>query len=249
MRSKVVLVILPLIILLAFILYYLYGRGNTNALWEIVSQQCVPNQEGNGKPEPCVKVNLQDKYVLFKDSKGPFHDLVMPTYKISGIESPELLAQNVTPYFSKAWNERNHLEGEVGRPIKDAYISLAVNSKYGRSQDQLHVHVSCVKKEVYQILESVKGGIGPDWKPVPKEIMGHNYLAKRLEGDDLEKEDPFKLLNEYAVDNDDKIGNYGLAVAKMNDGSTVLLANRFSLFDFNFGSIGEIQDYNCTLAK
>lgn len=249
MRNKNALIIFPVIIVILFVLYYLYGRGNTNALWEIVSQQCVPNQEQNEKPDPCIKVDLQERYVLFKDSKGPFHDLVMPTYKISGIESPELQTENVTPYFSKAWSERNHLEGEIGKPIKDKYISLAVNSKYGRSQDQLHIHVSCLKKEVSDLLESEKGSIGPEWKTFPKEIMGHNYLVKRLQGNDLEKEEPFKLLNYYAISKGDKIGNYGLAVSKMNDGSTVLLANRFSLFDFNLGAIGEIQDYNCDIVQ
>jgi CDP-diacylglycerol pyrophosphatase len=249
MKKRKVLIITSVIIILLFALYYMFGRGNTNALWDIVDKQCVPNQQQNGNPEPCLKVDLNDKYVLFKDSKGPYHDLVMPTDKISGVESTELQQDNVTPFFAKAWIERAHLKEEVGGGIHDEFISLAINSKYGRSQDQLHIHVACLKKEVYEVLDSEKGSITTAWRVFPKEIMGHSYLVKKLQGNDLEKEDPFKIMNEYALGKDDKISNYGIAVSKTSDGNLVLLANRFDLFGFNLGSTGEIQDYNCSLAQ
>lgn len=146
------LIILLVILLLAAVLWWFFGRGNPNALWQIVSQQCVPNQQQNNDPAPCLKVDLTEGYVLFKDSKGPYHDLVMPTEKVSGIESPALQTEHAPPYFARARNNREHISGELGKPLKDAWLSLAVNSKYGRSQNQLHIHVACLRQDVYNAL-------------------------------------------------------------------------------------------------
>jgi len=117
------LIILLVILLLAAVLWWFFGRGNPNALWQIVSQQCVPNQQQNNDPAPCLKVDLTEGYVLFKDSKGPYHDLVMPTEKVSGIESPALQTEHAPPYFAQAWNNREHISGELGKPLKDAWLS------------------------------------------------------------------------------------------------------------------------------
>ncbi|MEW5494407.1 CDP-diacylglycerol diphosphatase [Enterobacter cloacae] len=248
-RSKAFGGVLLILMFVIFALYYILGRGDTNALWKIVNEQCVPNQEQNNDPTPCLKVDLSDRYVLFKDSKGPVHDLVMPTYKVSGIESPELQLDGTPPFFAFAWSERKHLDTEAGRPLPDSTVSLAVNSKYGRSQDQLHIHVSCLKDNVSAVLESEGANISNEWKPIQQKIEGHEYIARKLNGTDLEKEDPIKLLNDYVKNINDKIGNYGLAVSFLRDGSVVALATRFDLLSLNLGSAGEIQDYSCQMQK
>lgn len=248
-KSKAFGGVVLILIFIIFALYYIFERGDTNALWKIVSEQCVPNQEQHNDPAPCLKVDLSDRYVLFNDSKGPVHDLVMPTYKVSGIESPELQLDSTPPFFSFAWNERKHLDTEAGRPLPDSAVSLAVNSKYGRSQDQLHIHVSCLKENVSAVLENEGANISNEWKPIQQKIEGHEYIARKLNGTDLEKEDPIKLLNDYVRSTNDKIGNYGLAVSFLRDGSAVALATRFDLLSLNLGSAGEIQDYSCQQKK
>ncbi|RTP93721.1 CDP-diacylglycerol diphosphatase [Enterobacter sp. WCHEn045836] len=245
LRRRKLVWIVCIVILVVFALYYIFGRGDTNALWKVVSEQCVPNQEQNNEPAPCLKVEINDRYVLFKDSKGPVHDLVMPTYKLSGIESAELQLDSAPPFFAYAWKERQHLDDEAGRPLPDSKISLAVNSKYGRSQDQLHIHLSCLKDNVSSLLEKEGEDISSEWKPIQQKIEGHEYIARKLNGTDLEKEDPFKLLNAYVESINDKIDKYGLAVSFLQDGTVVALATRFDLFSLNLGSAGEIQDYSC----
>ncbi|VWD32889.1 CDP-diacylglycerol pyrophosphatase [Burkholderia contaminans] len=247
-RVKSSVVVLVVIVLL-FVIYYLFGRGNVNALWEIVDGQCVPNQKVHGVPDPCVKVSLAEKYVVFKDAKGPAHDLVMPTQRLTGIESPELQREDAPSYFAYAWQERGRLATDLGRPIARSYISLAVNSKYGRSQDLLHIHTACLEPHVYRLLEAEQGAIGSDWRQLGAKIKGHVYIAKRLSGDDLVREDPFKILNTYTTKEGDNIAKFGLAVVELKDGGMALLANRFDLTRLNLGSAGEIQDYSCSIAS
>lgn len=241
-------VVSSMVVVAVFAIYYVFGRGNANTLWEIVGGQCVPNQQAHGVPDPCKKVDLDKKYVLFKDAKGPLHDLVMPTYRLTGIESPELQHEDTPSFFAYAWSERGRLANELGRRIEDSQLSLAVNSKYGRSQDILHIHAACLEPDVYRLLEAEQGSIGSDWHLLGTEIKGHKYLAKRLDGSDLVRENPFKILNAYVTRKDDDIAKFGLALVVLRDGGMALLANRMDLAGLNLGSAGEIQDYSCLVA-
>jgi len=242
------LVILLMILILAVVLWFFFGRGNQDALWQIVSQHCVPNQQQNDDPAPCLKVDLTENYVLFKDNNGPYHDLLMPVDKVSGIESPVLQTNQAPLYFSQAWNNRDHISSETGKPLKDQWISLAINSKYGRSQNQLHIHIACLRQDVYNVLSDQEKNIDQNWRPLAEKLVGHQYLVKKLEGTDLSKENPFRLLQNYVVKQGDSIGNYGLALVVSSQGDMILLANRLNLVDLNLGSAGEIQDYQCAVA-
>lgn len=140
-----------LLILLAVILLaagYKLRFSNADALWKIVSQQCVPNMATEHNPQPCIEVDTQDGFVVYKDIHGPLQYLLMPTAKVSGIESPQLLTTSSPNYFFDAWQARHYMAAKYGAPIDDSNISLAINSKYGRSQDQLHIHISCLKPQV-----------------------------------------------------------------------------------------------------
>lgn len=75
-----------------------------NALWTIVHDQCVPNQQQHADPAPCARVDLQGGvergYVILKDIVGHTQYLLIATAHISGIESPELLqpgARTISP--------------------------------------------------------------------------------------------------------------------------------------------------------
>ncbi|WP_272660449.1 CDP-diacylglycerol diphosphatase, partial [Providencia sp. PROV112] len=58
-------------------------------------------------------------------------------------------------------------------------------------------------------------------------------------------ENSFHQLNEYVIKHHDKMGNFGLAMVQLKDGSKVLLANRLNFWDLNLGSAGELLDYQC----
>ncbi|MFJ5455140.1 CDP-diacylglycerol diphosphatase [Pectobacterium jejuense] len=246
-RNKLLLI--PVVVLLIAVLWWSFGRGNSNALWEIVSEQCVPNQQRNGKPAPCLEVNLAEGYVLFDDRNGPYHDLLLPTDKISGIESPELLQPGIPNFFEQAWAQRGRLSSEAGKPIRDDYLSLAINSRYGRTQNQLHIHIACLRPEIYQTLNQQFPTLSGDWKTLPVKINGHIYLAKMLTANELTQSDPFKTLDRYAHQRDESIGKYGLAMVSTPAGEKVLLASGLDVFNMSLGSVEEIQDFSCALAK
>lgn len=220
-----------------------------NKLWAIVSQQCMPNQLQNKNPSPCIKVDINNHYALFTDSNGPYHELVIPTNKISGIESPELLKANIPSYFALAWENRFHFSEQNNLPIKNDWMSLAINSKYGRSQEQLHIHIACLRPDVHQTLMLLEKSVSENWTPLSQKIVGHQYIARKLVDADLTKEDPVKLLMQYVSAHGDDISHYGLGVVATPEGNLMLLASRFKLSQLTLGSVGEIQDYRCALAQ
>lgn len=242
-------IFLVIVLVVAIAVWLLSIRANSDALWKIVSQQCVPNQQQRQHPAPCLEVNLEKRFVVFKDAKGPLHTLVMPTDKITGIESPDILKPGAPNYFSYAWQERHRLKQMTDMPLDDRYLALAINSWYGRSQNQLHIHLACLRKDVYQILNQQITHVTDSWQPLATKLNGHEYLAIKVTAQTLEKETPFTVLNNYVRQRHDDIANYGLAVVMIRNGDAVLLANRLKLTDVNLGSAGEILDYSCKLAN
>ncbi|NKI73351.1 CDP-diacylglycerol diphosphatase [Dickeya sp. CFBP 2040] len=252
-RRKYLIGLIVTLLLLSLLFYFwqpFAHRGDGNVLWEFVSQQCVPNQQKNHSPAPCLDVNLQGRYALFKDRRGPYHDLLIPTDRISGIESPLLLQPETPAYFAAAWSYRDRLSAQRGKPIGDDKLALAINSLYGRTQGQLHIHISCLKPDVYQTLRNRNAFIGYDWVSLGQPLLGHNYLAIKLNGSDLTRSDPFKLLNHYVQARGDEMKNYGLALTANTQGELILLAVRRDFISlFNHGSAEEILDVSCTLAQ
>ncbi|WP_338525438.1 CDP-diacylglycerol diphosphatase [Pseudomonas batumici] len=244
-----VLALLLLAVVLSGASWLVWGRGNGSALWQIVSQQCVPHQQDKQDPAPCLVVDLKQHYALLKDRQGPLHDLTIPTDRVTGIESPLLLEGNSYAFFANAWQQRERLSAEAGKPISDEFLSLAINSRYGRSQGQLHIHLACLRPEVHKLLAEHAAQVTQAWQPLGVKLNGHEYLAKRLGGKDLVQENPFKLLGQYVRQQGDSMSRYGLALVVAPGGDLLLLANRVSVGDFNFGSAGEIQDYGCALVN
>ncbi len=249
--KKILLAVLFVFIalLVAVAAWLLYLRANSDALWKIVSEQCVPGQQQRHDPEPCLTVNLDKRFVVFKDAKGPLHNLVMPTDKVTGIESPEVQKTDAPNFFYLAWQKRDSLKQTADKPVNDQYLGLAINSWYGRSQNQLHIHLACLRPDVYRTLKQQEGHIGNSWQPLGDKLKGHDYLAMKLPAKAFEQQNPFKLLNAYVEQQGDKMAKYGLAVTTNGQGDIVLLANRLKVMDLDLGTAGELLDYGCALQK
>jgi CDP-diacylglycerol pyrophosphatase len=69
------------------------------------------------------------------------------------------------------------LESVVGRAVPRSAVGLGVNSIWARSQDQLHIHVSCLSQWVYEVLQSAGDRIGGRWTPFP--MGGFRYQTMR----------------------------------------------------------------------
>ena len=70
---------------------------------------------------------------------------------------------------------------------------MAINGAGARTQDQLHIHVDCVRADVRAALQGAAPGIGEKWADFT--LLGHLYRARRIMGDDPAP-DPFRLLAE-----------------------------------------------------
>src|SRR5258707_15471950 len=84
--------------------------ADPDALWKIVHDRCVPNEEKTGLPAPCTAVDLAGGEgrgtAVLKDLVGVAQFLLIPTSRLGGIESPELLAPDAPNYWVPAWQAR-----------------------------------------------------------------------------------------------------------------------------------------------
>ncbi|HEY1448536.1 MAG TPA: CDP-diacylglycerol diphosphatase [Caulobacteraceae bacterium] len=163
------------------------------ALWRVVHALCVTDMKVSGHPAPCLEVN-PDGYVVLRDLKARTEVLLVPTVRLIGIESPELQAPESPNYWQAAWEARRYLDMRTGAAAPREDIGLVVNSIFGRSQDQLHIHVDCVLPEVVASLAAHRDEIGDAWTPLSFKLAGKTYRARRLDGEDFGDRDPFKLL-------------------------------------------------------
>jgi CDP-diacylglycerol pyrophosphatase len=175
----------------------------------IVQLQCVPHWLQQRDPAPCVSVSAG--FALLPDRKGGAHFLLIPTATLRGIESPEARAPGAINYFDAAWSARAALDGGIGHPVPRAAVGLAVNSIRSRSQDQLHIHVSCLRADVARALAGAADAIGPQWGPL--ELEGRSYLAMRLMGERLGVANPFRLLAGKLDDADKSMQEFTLLLA------------------------------------
>ncbi|MDV6277508.1 CDP-diacylglycerol diphosphatase [Rhodococcus erythropolis] len=202
------------------------AAGDSNKLWQLVHDECVPHQQaGQNPPEPCAQVNIAggvdhgDAVLKSKDDAREF--LLIPTAEITGIEAPAILAPGVTNYFASAWTARSFVENHRKETIPRDAMSLEINPATHRSQNQLHIHIDCVTEQVYKTLTDHKSEIGTSWAPFPKQLASHNFDAMAVGGDKLTV-DPFKLLWDSIPASKDKhevMADSTLAVVGKTDSS------------------------------
>lgn len=228
------------------------AAANPNALWTIVHDQCVPDQTRLGHPAPCAKVDLARGYVLLKDLVGATQYLLLPIARITGIESPVLLQPQTPNFFADAWAETKLVDKKLGQTLPRQDLSLAVNSIYGRTQNQLHIHIDCIAPAVAAKLSAHIGAVGPYWSPFPVTLAGYGYEAIRIDGARLGGNNPFMMLAHGLPAARRHMGQYTLVLvgATFPDGvpGFILLADRANLATGDRGSGEALQDHRCAIA-
>jgi CDP-diacylglycerol pyrophosphatase len=226
-------------------------------LWNIVHGKCVPNQLASGDPKPCVAVELKNGvergYAVLKDIRGATQYLLIPTQRIVGIESPALLAPDAENYFAEAWNARGFVEKAVGRALPIDTLSLAVNSEFARTQNQLHIHIDCIRPDVRATLIKLRAAIGTTWASLAEPVGGYGYWAMRVMGPSLADANPFKLLVDGIPDARSDMKQRTLVVVGMrfedDAPGFVILQDRADLLHLDFGAGARLQDHNCALVQ
>jgi CDP-diacylglycerol pyrophosphatase len=227
------------------------AAADPDALWAIVHGQCVPNLYEHHDPAPCAQADLSQGegrgWVVFKDSEGDRQYLLMPTAHIPGIESPELLAPGATNYLGVAWQARAFVEQRAGGTMPRDWMSLAVNSSVARSQNQLHIHIDCLRTDVRDTLDSNAGRIGATWAPFPIPLAGHTYWAVAVPDAELAV-NPFTLLADGLEGARADMGRYTLVVVGADDigggPGFVILADRADGETGDFAGGEQLQDHD-----
>ena len=141
-----------------------------------------------------------------------------------------------------------------GRPslVAAQAISIAINSSFGRSQNQLHIHIDCVRIDVRAVLQRQLAAIGDRWAPLSEPLVGHHYRAMRVLTDTLDGTNPFALLADGVPGARTAMGEQTLvAIGAEFDGRQpgfIILIDQVDLGSGDRASGEELQDHDCALA-
>lgn len=176
------------------------AKGDRGALWQVV-RTCVANHALTGAAFPCLEVNLSDGeergYVILRSPIGKPDTIMTPTKKIVGGEDPSLRTLASPNYFEDAWNARASLAGPDQKRLAHDDVVLAVNSRFSRTQDQLHIHIGCISRQAKQTLQAIAPQLPENkWAPIKERIQGFEFWGRRVAQETLAGVNPFRLAAE-----------------------------------------------------
>lgn len=230
--------------------------ADSATLWRIVDGQCAVHLRQTGDPAPCLALEPGSGpaggYAVLKDSHGVAQLLVVPTARTSGIDDGKILDPATPNYWRAAWLQRARFNSYLQRELARDEIGLAINSAFGRSQDQLHIHIDCLRPDVREALRRVRDSVGTQWSPLTEPLRGHHYAALRIDGDDLTANNPFLLLAGSMPGARETMAKQTLVLtgAVFADGGQgfILLDDRADPAAGDLGHGEELLDHDCKLA-
>jgi CDP-diacylglycerol pyrophosphatase len=245
--AKVIGIVAALV--LAASLSVLFRPGDPDALWKIVHDHCVPDQSSHNDPAPCVAVNLAERWALYKDDNGNTQFLLIPTDRVTGIEHPSILTKAAPNYWEAAWAARGFVDQRAAKSLTSDEIALAINSQLARSQNQLHIHIDCIRPDARDALRRIQTQIGATWIRTP--VLGQEYEIRSLSAVDLHRTNLFALVADHLQPGQTmEAETIVLAGAVLPDGTSGfdLLAGRVGAGG-NRGGGELLEDHGCAIAK
>ena len=221
-------------------------------LWRVV-QACVANHDLTGAAFPCLQVDTaggaERGFVVLRAPFVKSHTIVAPTVRTIGIEAPRLRGPDAPDYFDDAWTARRYAMRGLARTPGRADLALAVNSRVGRSQDQLHIHIDCIRPKVRDALARDPDlGIGR-WTRFKALPWMPTYRATALQGDTLAGINVFDLVAKGLDVPQDDMDEITIVVVGSDDvggkpGFVVLARKRLThVYDEAHGE--SLMDHSC----
>ncbi|QRR07568.1 CDP-diacylglycerol pyrophosphatase [Burkholderia sp. MS455] len=212
-----------------------------NALWNKINHQCVPDFSHGDEYAPCALVDANRGFVIYKVDNDAYQYLLLPTRKITGIEDPKLLEPGPN-YLYLAWLSRTFLMERLGKPIRERDVALTVNASNARSQDQLHIHISCLSAEARSAInQTIKSGSN-----APIRIGSHYFFHQKISISDLKTDNLFKIVRGKVAWAKGNIAYSGAALVNLDPTTFLLL---WSSGNKQHGIFAEqIQDHSCAIA-
>lgn len=171
------------------------AAADPNALWQITHFDCEPAARTSSRTGVCASVDLARHYVVLKDRRGIAQHLLIPTDRISGIESPALLTPHAENYWADAWRARSFVQSALKaadrNTLSDDQLGLEINSAYRRSQEQLHIHIDCMRATAIDALSRHRHDVPSRW--TSDTIDGKRYRVMRVLGPSFDV-NPFDIV-------------------------------------------------------
>lgn len=169
-----------------------------DVLW-VALQTCVIAKKAAGRTFPCLAVDLgtdrQPGSAVLRAPGQRTHTVVMPTRPVVGLEAPDLQHADGTAYWRAARAARHYVTDALKDAVPVGAVGMAVNSVGGRSQDQLHIHLDCVRPGVRAVLRSHAGAVGDGWSLLPVDLENDRYYAMRVPAAQADDLNPFAALS------------------------------------------------------
>ena len=189
----------------------------------------------------CRAADPRDGFVIIKDNspRKPQSYLILPTAKVAGIEDPLVSSPPVVDFWQYGFAEAATYPG---RPRADT--ALAINSAHARTQNQLHIHISCVRTDVKGALLGTSIPSYPD-KPValPLPPGQHVYQVVKV-GRLTGPLSPFLLIQNDPAAKADMAAQSIAVVGSASLNEYFVLSTHYG--DGNPGSAEELLDQRCS---
>ena len=218
---------LLIIVLTAAVWWSLKTGSGRLLLWHTI-EVCKLDQRLLRLPTPCLEVTKGRgkgrDYAILRSPLDRSHIILAPTVRVIGIEAPSLRREGAPNYFADAWAARR-LAFPADRLLPASAIGLAINSQRGRTQDQLHIHIDCLRKEVRAKLAQSPLPPHSGWASVQLD-NGDPYVEMNLPGG-LEASNVIELAARHLQLSSNNIQSLTLAiVARSPDDPGFLLLAR-----------------------
>ncbi|WP_310351331.1 CDP-diacylglycerol diphosphatase [Methylobacterium sp. BE186] len=168
-----------------------------DVLWTAL-QGCILAKKTLGRTFPCLAVDLGDKgypgTAVLRAPGQPTHTVVMPTDNVVGLEAPELQGASGNTYWRATLAARSYVTDALKGRLPIEEVGMAVNSAGGRSQDQLHIHLDCIKPGVRAALQRYGHSVKGQWAPLPIALQGSRFFAMRISAGEAASFNPFAAL-------------------------------------------------------
>ena len=223
-------------------------------LWHVV-QACVADHDLTGRAFPCLKVEdaggLERGYAVLRAPFVKSHTIVAPLVETIGIEAPRLRGPDAPDYFDDAWAARHYATRGLKRQPGRADFALAVNSRVGRSQDQLHIHVDCIRPKIREALARDAAEIAAGrWTSVKVMPYAPRYWAKGVPGETLAGTNVFDLVADGLRVTPDDMDEITIVVVGSDDiggkPGFVVLARKRQTHVYDEGHGEALMDHSCS---
>jgi CDP-diacylglycerol pyrophosphatase len=169
-----------------------------DVLWAAL-KTCVLAKRLANRTFPCLAVDLGEAdrpgTAVLRAPGEPTHSVLMPTDTVAGLEAPVLRGPAGAAYWRAALAARPVVSDALKGKLSPGEVGLAVNSARGRSQDQLHIHLDCLKPSVLRAVRTHGRQIRRSWGRFPVPLAGDRYYALRVPEAEAAQFNPFAALH------------------------------------------------------